>query len=395
MTPRLRNILVTTSRMPFAVDEIHKLGEVGNVVIATDTFGATPGNHSRGAKEHLVTASPTQEPEAFVDDIAAAIEKFDVDVVLPMFEEVFYLAAARDRLPRDVDCFFPDFPTLARVHNKVTFAELCADLGLPVADFTIARSDAELADALGNWEHFFARAAYGRGGLDVLTNTGPLAGENALANVHPTGANPWLVQEYLDGVDRCSFSVVHHGEVALHTTYEHPLQVDDRGGIVFESVDAPETLQASQRIAAELDWTGQLSFDFRRTADGVHHLVECNPRPTAGCTNVTAQELDTALFASRDDAPFVVPSGRRAAIKVAVLRDMFLHLSRARADARTAKGASGVYTQPHDHLPLLYSVLSLQHVHHYRKTLGLDRRAREDLIAAQFYDVLWNGEPIM
>ena len=90
----------------------------------------------------------------------------------------------------------------------------------------------------------------------------------------------------------------------------------------------------------------------------------------------------------------VVPAGRKKAIKVAVLRDMVLHLRRARTDAKAAKGAGGVYGQAHDHLPLLYTVLSLQHVRQYRKELGLDKASREDLVAAQFFDVLWDGTPI-
>lgn len=394
MTTAPARVLATTSRMPFAVDEIHKLGEAGHAVVASDTFAAAPGSHSRGATDHIVTHAPTQETEAFVDDVAAAIERFDIGLVLPMFEEVFYLAKHRDRLGDRARLFFPDFDTLARVHDKVTFAELCRDLGLPVAESVTATTDAELAAALGRWDHWFARAAFGRGGLDILTNTGPLAGEGDPATVYPTPDAPWLVQEYLDGVDRCSWSVVRDGRVVLHSTYEHPLAIDDRGGIVFLSVDAPETLDAAQRIAAELGWNGQISFDYRRTDDGVHHMVECNPRPTSGCTVATAAELDAALFGPIPDQPVVVPAGRKKAITAAVLRDMVLHLRRARADAKAAKGASGVYGQSHDHLPLLYTVLSLQHVRQYRKELGLDKASREDLVAAQFFDVLWDGTPI-
>jgi hypothetical protein len=221
-----------------------------------------------------------------------------------------------------------------------------------------------------------------------------LAGEGSLDDAQPSPEDPWLVQEYLQGVDLCSWSVVHHGEVVLHSTYEHPLTIDDRGGIVFESVDAPETLKTAQRIAAALEWHGQISFDFLRTADGVHHLVECNPRPTDGCTLATEEEFAAALFSARPSTPVVVPAGRKREITEAVLRDMFQHLDRFRSDRAAARGGSDVYGQRHDHLPLLYTVLSLQHVHAYRKTLGLDRKSREDLTAAQFFDVAWDGEPI-
>jgi hypothetical protein len=380
--------------MPFAVDEIRKLGEAGHDVTAVDTFKASPGSHSRGAARHIEVPAPTQETEAFIDAVAGIIAEQQIDWLLPMFEEVFYLAAHRDRLEGTCDLFFPPFDTLAQVHDKVSFAALCRELGLPVAESITATSPAELKEAIGRFDHWFARAAYGRGGLNILTNSGPLAGEGSVDDADPSPEDPWLVQEYLEGVDMCSWSVAHDGEVALHSTYEHALTIDHRGGIVFESVDAPETLAAAQQIVAALGWTGQVSFDFLRTDDGVHHLVECNPRPTDGCTLATPEELDAALFGARPASPVVVPVGRKREIKEAVLRDMFQHLGHFRSDAKAAKGGSDVYAQRHDHLPLLYTVLSLQHVKAYRKALGLDHKSREDLMAAQFFDVAWDGEPI-
>ncbi len=384
--------LVTTSRMPFAVDEIRKLGEAGHDVTAVDTFKASPGSHSRYAARHIEVPQPKQQTEAFIDAIVGIMADQRIECLLPMFEEVFYLAAHRDRLEGACELFFPAFDTLAKVHDKVSFSTMCRELGLPVAESITATSPQELEDAIGRFDHWFARAAYGRGGLNILTNTGPLAGEGSVEEAMPTPDDPWLVQEYLQGVDLCSWSVVHHGEVVLHSTYEHALTIDNRGGIVFESVDAPETLAAAQKIAAELGWNGQVSFDFLRTDDGVHHLVECNPRPTDGCTLATPDEMSTALF--EPAAPVVVPAGRKREIKEAVIRDMFQHLGRFRSDAKAAKGGSDVYAQRHDHLPLLYTVLSLQHVKAYRESMGIDHKSREDLMAAQFFDVAWDGEAI-
>ncbi|MFT4126527.1 MAG: ATP-grasp domain-containing protein, partial [Gordonia sp. (in: high G+C Gram-positive bacteria)] len=225
-------ILATTSRMPFAVDEIHKLGETGRHVVASDTFGAAPGSHSRGARKHVTVPAPTQHTEEFIAAIEATLDTEQITLLLPMFEEVFYLAAYRDRLTagREVDLFFPGFDVLRRVHDKVSFTALCRDLGLPVAETITATNLEELAAATTHWEHWFARAAFGRGGLDVATNTGPLAAETSLDTIVPTVDEPWLVQEYLTGVDRCSWSVVQHGEVVLHSCYEHPIAIDHRGG---------------------------------------------------------------------------------------------------------------------------------------------------------------------
>ncbi|MGK2317114.1 hypothetical protein [Gordonia rhizosphera] len=381
--------------MPFAVDEIHKLGVTGHDVTAADTFAASPGSHSRGARRSVVVPAPTQQTEAFIDAVIDVIDRHDITWLLPMFEEVFYLAAHRDRLMAardDLELFFPPFETLARVHDKVTFADLCATLGLPVAESVTATSTAELQAAIGRWDRWFARAAYGRGGLDIVSNAGPLAAETDIGDAHPTPQAPWMVQEYLTGVDRCSWSVVQHGEVVLHSCYEHPLSIDDRGGIVFESVASPESLAATQTIARHLNWHGQISIDYLVTEDGTHHMVECNPRPTAGCTVATADEFATALF--EPGGLVVVPPGRKKAIRAAVLRDVLKHPTRLLRDLSVALGAGGVYEQAGDILPLIYSALSLQHVQQYRKAIGLDRNTREELLATQFFDVSWDGSPI-
>lgn len=389
------HILVTSSRMPFAVDEIRKLGEGGHEVTAADTFRAAPGSHSRGAARHVEVPAPTQETEAFVSAVADTITEQGIEWVLPMFEEVFYLAFHRDRLEGlGAKLFFPPFETLATVHDKATFTDLCKRLDLPVAETITTTSVEEFKEAIDRFPKWFARGSYGRGGLNVLTNAGPLAGEGSVDDIEPTPEDPWLVQQYLEGEDFCSWSVVHDGRVALHSTYKHALEIDNRGGIVFESVTPPETLEAASRIAAELNWDGQISFDYLRAEDGQYYMVECNPRPTSGCTIATSEEFNTALFDPAGDQTVVVPAGRKRSIKEAVVRDMMQHLHHFKKDLAAAKDAPDVYGTLHDPLPLLYTVLSLQHVHDYRKTMGIDHRSRLDLTAAQFYDIEWDGSPI-
>jgi len=108
-------VLVTSSRMPFALDAIRKLGERGHEVYATDSYDASPGSHSRYLTGHFVTASPSGDPETFAADIERIADENDIDVVLPMFEEVFYLAAQHDRLSKVTRLYAPPFRTLAQI----------------------------------------------------------------------------------------------------------------------------------------------------------------------------------------------------------------------------------------------------------------------------------------
>ena len=52
-------VLITSSRMPFALDVIRKLGESGHEVFACDSYAASPGSHSRYLTDHFTTASAT------------------------------------------------------------------------------------------------------------------------------------------------------------------------------------------------------------------------------------------------------------------------------------------------------------------------------------------------
>src|SRR5262245_32333622 len=118
-------LLITSSRMPFALDAIRKLGERGHEVFACDSYDASPGSHSKYLTEHFTTASPSEDPETFARDVERIATETRIDVVLPMFEEVFYLAAQHAQLSKVTKLYAPPFRTLASVHDKGSFQELC------------------------------------------------------------------------------------------------------------------------------------------------------------------------------------------------------------------------------------------------------------------------------
>ena len=63
-------VLITSSRMPFALDAIRKLGSQGHEAFATDSYKTSPGSHSRYLAGHFATASPSADQAQFADDVA-------------------------------------------------------------------------------------------------------------------------------------------------------------------------------------------------------------------------------------------------------------------------------------------------------------------------------------
>ena len=380
-------VLITSSRMPFALDAIRKLGERGHDVFATDSYENSPGNHSRYLAGHFVTASPSGDPEAFAADVERIAAETEIEVVLPMFEEVFYLAAQHERLSAVTRLYAPAFRTLAQVHDKGTFQELCDRLEIRTPHTVLAHDQEELQEAIERFPAFFARAAFSRGGVGLCTNRGPLAGHLPPSECHPTEANPWLVQEFVEGPMHCTYSALHGGKVASHMSYRAPRQWEHSTGIQFLSVDPNDTLPTVEKLGADLGWDGQMSLDFIET-DGGLVMIECNPRPTDGVLLMTAEELERGLLAPEEEV-LLVPEGRETQLDFAVFAQVFQQpLREAPKSFHDLTEIHGTDHGWRDALPKLYSFLALARFER------LSLRERKQLFVAMSDGITWDGQPI-
>jgi glutathione synthase/RimK-type ligase-like ATP-grasp enzyme len=380
-------LLVTSSRMPFALDAIRKLGQSGHEVYACDSFDTSPGSHSRYLAGHFTTASATGDPAQFAADVERIAAENEIDVVLPMFEEVFYLAAQHERISKVTRLYSPPFRTLAQVHDKGTFQELCDRLEIRTPHTVLAHSPEELQKAIERFPSYFARAAFSRGGVGLLTNTGPLAGHLSIDACKPTEANPWLVQEFVDGPMHCTYSCLHDGRVASHMSYRAPRQWEHSTGIQFLSVDPSDTLPTVEKLGSDLGWDGQMSLDFIETGDGLV-MIECNPRPTDGVLLMRAEELNQGLLEPAGET-LLVPEGRLEQLDFAVLAQLFREpLKQAPKTIEDLAKVHGTDRGFHDAMPKLYSFLSLAR---FEK---LSMSERDQLFVAMSDGITWDGQSI-
>jgi glutathione synthase/RimK-type ligase-like ATP-grasp enzyme len=380
-------VLITSSRMPFALDVIRKLGERGHDVFACDSYAASPGSHSRYLSGRFTTASASEDPQQFASDVERIADVNEIELVIPMFEEVFYLAAHHERLSAVTRLYAPPFRTLAQVHDKGTFQELCDRLKIRTPHTVLAHTREELNEAIERFPEYFARAAFSRGGVGLLTNTGPLAGQLSPDDCHPTEANPWLVQEFVGGPMHCTYSALHDGKVASHMSYRAPRQWEHSTGIQFLSVEPADTLPTVELLGSELGWDGQMSLDFIETSEGLV-MIECNPRPTDGVLLMTAEELERGLLAPEDET-LQVPAGREEQLDFAVFAQIFKEpLREAPKTIHDLARIPGADKGWRDAMPKLYSFLALGR---FEK---LSLRDREQLFVAMADGITWDGQPI-
>lgn len=380
-------VLVTGSRMPFALAIIRNLAEEGHQVLASDAWEVAPGSHSRYVTEHFVTGSPRDATEDFVADVERIVTENDVDAVVPAFEEVFYLSTQWGRLAQVTTPFFSTFATLLPLHDKESFERFATSLGLPMAKTVIAHSGDELAEALDRFPQYFARAAFSRGGVALLTNAGPLAGKVPFDACHPTEANPWLVQEFVEGETFCTYSTVHEGRVTAHCAYAIPRQWHHSTGIQFRAIDGAPTLEIVEEIAARTSYTGQVSFDFIDSPDGPY-LVECNPRATDGALLMSSPQIARGLLEPGAECQ-TVPAGEEIQLDLAVFGGILADgLGGAPATFRDLLHIRGSDRGWHDALPNLYSFLALV------RSERLKHAEHAELFVAMAGDLSWDGDPI-
>lgn len=387
-------VLITSVRLPFGLDMVRKFGEGGHEVYTAETFTTAPGSHSKFVKEDLLVPSPTYETLAFIDRLKEIIRSRSIELLVPCFEEAFYIAAHLGEISELTGVFLSPIDTLKRLHNKASFVALTQELGIPIPRTTVVRSQDELRQAMQDYENFFARAVFSRGGVELFTDTGPLAGKIKLEDCHPTQENPWLVQDFVRGKDICSYSTAHHGKIVAHSCYEHEKTIEHAGGIVFNTVDEPQSFEIARKYIEGTGYHGQISFDYMKNDDGLT-MVECNPRPTAGLIMMSSEEYVGAVLRPDTDDPLVVEAGRREQIGIAILRDMFRDPGEIPHDLHLLlSGTQDVYTHKDDWLPGIYQILSYTHVIAFRHRLHVRKHSHSDIMAAQFYDISYNGQDI-
>jgi hypothetical protein len=242
---------------------------------------------------------------------------------------------------------------------------------------------------------YVAKPVFSRGGISISTNVGPLAFALRPELCRPSEEKPWVVQEYIDGEDVCSFSIVQRGRVAAHVAYVHPREIEHAGGIVFEAIDEPRSLRAAQSIAELVGYHGQLSFDYRRSSRGLV-LIECNPRPTAGVHLMPAEMLGDAMLDGNGKSVRVVPRGGRRMYAIALIRDMFLHPREARESLRHLfSNAREVVFELDDPVPALEQLFThRQVIDYFLRRRHEPTRKNTALMAAYFDDVCWDGQAI-
>ena len=209
------------------------------------------------------------------------MERFDVDLVVPVSEETPWIAELKSSAAIPVFCGPLD--QVLQLHSKLEFAQAAADHGLNVPS-TCRSTD--------------AKAARLRAAPFVLKPEFSCSGRNV--TLHDTGApmpersENLLMQQRVHGEEVSCFSICQSGECPILVTY----RAHTRHGSVavcFERISQPAVEDWVKGFAQATSYTGILSFDFIIDDAGTAWAIECNPRATSGIHFVAPEALYAAM----------------------------------------------------------------------------------------------------
>lgn len=296
-----KTVLVAGARAPVALHLARLLHGAGRRVILADTPARPIAAGSKACARYHRLPPPRFEPQAYAEAVEALVRSESVELVIPTCEEVFYLALVwRDRV-MPAQLFAPGIELLAEVHNKHAFIRLAEHLGLPVPETVLLQSTADLEAVRSRSRDLVFKPVWSRFASHVLLRPTP----DFLDAIAPSPAMPWVAQRFVDGEEISAYAVARAGKLRALALYRSLYRAGKGAGIFFERVEDQAARELVERIVAGTSWTGQISFDLMREADGRVLPLECNPRAVSGLHffRDPARFADAAL----ENGPEVLP----------------------------------------------------------------------------------------
>jgi hypothetical protein len=382
-TKHPHRILVTGARAPAALHIARLLTDAGCHVFMSDTLRWPFSNGSRACIQYYRFRSPVEDWERFCFDIVQLINDNSITHVIPTCEEVFHLARLWKDLKPTASLFAPKVSTLLNAHNKLSFIQRAADLGLEVPDTRLLLSpdDIQKSDHTRVLKPIWSRFAEK---VFIQPNS------SDLQKIKPSAAAPWISQEFLEGEEICAFAFAKDGNTLGISAY-HPLYRAGKGAAIYFKPVATEIVAPFVQTYIEGEnWTGQISFDLIRMKDGKILPLECNPRSTSGihffrdptsfCSTFLCNEQDgpEADLSISQSVPLAMLS---YGLVEAIRRRKFRHWISDLQNSRSAM------KWPNDAIPIWRQFLTIMEF-----TLR-SLHNRTSLLEATTSDIRWDGDP--
>jgi predicted ATP-grasp superfamily ATP-dependent carboligase len=289
------NVLVTRASAAAIRTVVTSLTRQGLKVFCADYLPRTMAAYSRHCRGFDLYADPYYQPEGFIESLLGIIRRRRIDVLLPVYDELYVIAKYRDRFPADLVLHTPSWEQIIAVHDKYRLHQLATKLGVPSPATFCPGQDGSVEEIAARMElPVVVKPALGRGAQGISYPATP--GELLARFQGPgQGDGRLLVQERLRGQNYGCGVLAQEGRVKLCHTYRVLHCFPPGGGTPTyrEGVPGDEIAHYMARLVEHLGWTGIIQGGFIRSErDGKPYLLDINPRVWDSLIQAVASGLD-------------------------------------------------------------------------------------------------------
>jgi len=293
-----KRILLTGGRAPATLELARAFHRAGHTVFMAESLRGHLSEPSNALAKNFLVPPPRQQTSDFLDALEKIVRENKIDLVIPTCEEVFYVAMGRDRFP----AFVEPLEKLRSLHNKWDFIHLARGLGLSVPATMLIETEASLTSAWKRWPRLVLKPVYSRFAAQTLILPTISQAESVI-----TFHSRWVAQEFIEGIQICSYSVCHRGRITAHTAYRSDFTAGQGATILFRHINHAAIFDWVTKFVAATSFTGQIAFDFIETSDRQVFAIECNPRAISGIHLLACDPKFPETYLN-PSAPCVTPS---------------------------------------------------------------------------------------
>jgi predicted ATP-grasp superfamily ATP-dependent carboligase len=279
-------LLVTDGDARAALACVRALARRGHTVHVAAPGRRSLASASRYAAGAHDVGDPIGDPRGYAERLVRTAEEIRADAILPVTEVTLgsiYAFGVADRCA--VVC--PERAAYEAAVDKHALLERAARVGL-TGPRTVLFEDPALLSALPDSFRYpvvlkSRRSRFLRGNRWVAGEARVVhgAGELSAARSAPGFAGGVLLQEFVPGGGEGVFLLAERGRAVARFAHRRVREKPPTGGlsVLSEAIAPdPELLAGSERLLADLAFTGAAMVEFRRAPGGPAYLMEVNPR---------------------------------------------------------------------------------------------------------------------
>lgn len=292
-----KKILLTCGRSYITLDLARNLRDSGCEVYVAETSKRHVCYYSNAVTKNFVVTGPHVSSEAFINELVAIVNENQIDMVIPIWEEIFYISQALSRFPPSCTVFCMPFATLDILHNKWKFIDWLKQHKFLVPE-TVLIQNTEQLKTISFKKPYALKPCYCRASQHIYK----ISEGKAFPEIQLSPKNPWIAQEWIEGNRYCSYSICHQGRLNAVSLYPVDFAINGTSCITFRPVSHTKIFIWIEKCVRELNYTGQIGFDFIEKPNGDLYVVDCNPRATCGLHLFDAKDHIADAFLDKNQS---------------------------------------------------------------------------------------------